>query len=47
MLAMCRELGFDVKRDPNDAATDLVSLDLTTRSFGANDNAALVRNAVH
>ena len=47
MLAMCRELGFDVKADPNDAGTDLVSLDLTTRSFGANDNAALVRSAVY
>ena len=44
MLAMCRELGFEVHRirrmpDP------IVSLDLTTRSFGANDNAALI-NAV-
>jgi acetyltransferase len=39
MLAMCRELGFEVKADPNDAGTALVSLDLTTRSVGANDNA--------
>jgi acetyltransferase len=47
MLAMCRELGFDVKTDPKDSGIVLVSLDLTTRSFGANDNAALVRSAVH
>lgn len=46
MLAMCRELGFDVKADPSDAGTSLVSLDLTTRSFGTNDNAAHVRQAM-
>jgi acetyltransferase len=46
MLAMCREFGFSVKADPNDAGTELVSLDLTARSFGANDNAALVRQAI-
>jgi acetyltransferase len=45
MLAMCRELGFTVKADPNDAGIALVSLDLTTR-FGANDNAALLRRSV-
>jgi acetyltransferase len=45
MLAMCRELGFNVKADPNDAGTVLVSLDLATRSFGANDNPALIRRA--
>jgi len=46
MLAMCRELGFIVKADPNDAATALVSLDLTSR-VGANDNAALLRRSVN
>jgi len=45
MLAMCRELGFSVKSDPNDAGTALVSLDLTSRP-GANDNAALLRRSV-
>jgi len=43
---MCRELGFIVKADPNDAATALVSLDLTSR-VGANDNAALLRRSVN
>jgi acetyltransferase len=43
MLAMCRNLGFGVKSDPNDAGTMLVSLDLRAHSFGAGDNAALVR----
>jgi acetyltransferase len=28
MLAMCRELGFDIKSDPRDASVVLVSLDL-------------------
>jgi acetyltransferase len=28
MLAMCRELGFAIKPDPNDAGTNLVRLDL-------------------
>ncbi len=46
MLAMCRELGFIVKADPNDAATALVSLDLTSR-VEANDNAALLRRSVN
>jgi acetyltransferase len=46
MLAMCRELGFEVKADPNDAGTALVSLDLTTRSIGVNDNATLVRHGL-
>jgi acetyltransferase len=46
MLTMCRELGFDVKTDPSEAGIMLVSLDLKTRSFGANDNAALVRKAM-
>jgi len=45
MLAMCRELGFKVKADPSDAGIELVSLDLTTRSFGAKDNAVLLRRA--
>ena len=45
MLAMCRELGFDVKADPNDASTALVSLDLKSR-VGANDNTALLRKSV-
>jgi acetyltransferase len=45
MLAMCRELGFSVKSDPNDAGTALVSLDLTSRS-GANGNAAPFRQSV-
>jgi acetyltransferase len=45
MLRMCRELGFNVKTDPSEAGTMLVSLDLETRSFGAN-KAALVRSAV-
>jgi acetyltransferase len=45
MLAMCRELGFSVKSDPNDPGTALVSLDLTSRP-GANDNAALLRRSV-
>jgi acetyltransferase len=45
MLAMCRELGFEVKADPNDAGIELVSLDLANRSFGANDSAALARRA--
>ncbi len=45
MLAMCRELGFEVKVDPSDAGVELVSLDLTTRSFGAKDNAVLLRRA--
>jgi acetyltransferase len=45
MLAMCRELGFSVKADPNDAGVAQVSLDLTNRS-GANDNAALVRRSI-
>jgi acetyltransferase len=45
MLAMCRELGFSVNADPNDAGVAQVSLDLTSRS-GANDNAALVRRSV-
>ena len=31
MLAMCRELGFKVKADPNDAGIALVSLDLASR----------------
>jgi acetyltransferase len=46
MLAMCRELGFIVKADPNDAATALVSLDLTSR-VEANDNTALLRRSVN
>lgn len=33
MLATCRQLGFSVKADPNDAG---ISLNLTDR-FGAND----------
>lgn len=45
MLAMCRELGFSVKADPNDTGIALVSLDLTSR-LGANDNAALFRRSV-
>jgi acetyltransferase len=45
MLAMCRELGFSVKADPNDAGVAQVSLDLTNRS-GANNNAALVRRSI-
>jgi acetyltransferase len=28
MIAMCRELGFDVKNDPRDAAVVTVTLDL-------------------
>src|SRR5262249_13643476 len=39
MLAMCRDLGFAVKTDPNDPGTALVSLNLATRP-GASDNAA-------
>ena len=30
MLAMCRELGFSVASDPQDAGVAIVSLDLTT-----------------
>jgi acetyltransferase len=45
MLAMCRELGFSVKADPNDAGIALVSLNLTSR-FGKNDDAALLRRSV-
>jgi acetyltransferase len=45
MVAMCRELGFSIKADPNDAGIELVSLDLASR-LGANDNAALVRRSV-
>jgi acetyltransferase len=45
MLAMCRELGFSVRMDPNDAGIALVSLDLTRR-MGANDNAALFQRLV-
>ena len=45
MLAMCRELGFSVKADPNDAGLALVWLDLTSR-MGAGDNASLLRQAV-
>jgi acetyltransferase len=30
MLNMCRDIGFDVKRDPNEPAVSLVSLDLAT-----------------
>jgi acetyltransferase len=43
MLAMCRELGFNVKADPNDAGTALVSLDLSTRSREKNDHGAPIR----
>lgn len=39
MLAMCREFGFSMKADPNDAGISLVSLTLMDR-FGANDKAA-------
>jgi hypothetical protein len=42
---MCRELGFSVKADPDDAATALVSLDLTSRP-DANGNAVLLRRSV-
>lgn len=35
MLAMCRELGFSAKADPNDAGIALVSLDLTGRRGAA------------
>ena len=45
MLAMCRELGFSVKADPNDAGLALVWLGLTSR-MGAGDNASLLRQAV-
>jgi acetyltransferase len=45
MLAMCRELGFNVKADSNDASTVMVSLDLTSR-VEANDNAGLLRRSV-
>jgi acetyltransferase len=45
MVAMCRELGFSVKPDPNDAGIELVSLDLTSR-LGTNDNAALLKRSV-
>ena len=45
MLAMCRELGFGVKADPNDAGISRVSLNLTDR-LGVNDNAALLRRSV-
>jgi len=41
MLAMCRELGFSVSADPNDAGTALVSLDLAT----GKRNAALLRRS--
>jgi acetyltransferase len=46
MLTMCRELGFTVKADPNDASTVLVSLDLTSR-VGVNEDAALLRRSVN
>jgi acetyltransferase len=46
MLAMCRELGFRVKTDPNDAGIALVSLDLTGR-LGATDKAGLLRRPIH
>lgn len=46
MLAMCRELGFNVKADPNDAGLAQVWLDLTSR-LGASNKAALLRPAVH
>jgi acetyltransferase len=45
MLAMCRELGFSVKADPNDAGVALVSLDLASR-VRVNDNAALFRRSI-
>jgi len=35
MLAMCRELGFTVKRDPNEARVSLVSLDLAPEDGAA------------
>jgi acetyltransferase len=46
MLAMCRELGFSVKTDPNDAGIALVSLDLVSRA-GTNDNTGMFRRSVH
>lgn len=44
MLAMCRELGFNMKADPNDAGISLVSLKLTNRA-GMNDAALLRQSA--
>jgi len=46
MLAMCRELGFSVKSDPNDAGTALVSLNLRDRAE-SKDNAAVLRRSVN
>jgi acetyltransferase len=45
MLAMCRELGFSVKADPNDAGTALVSLELTGPAR-ARDDGVLLRRSV-
>jgi acetyltransferase len=42
MLAMCRELGFRVKADPNEVGIARVSLDLAARS-GSNGNATFLR----
>lgn len=41
MLAMCRELGFSVKADPNDAGVAQVSLDLAARSQAGSSAASL------
>jgi acetyltransferase len=45
MLAMCRELGFSIRADPDDAGIALVSLDLTSR-LGASGNAVLLKRSV-
>jgi len=43
MLTMCRELGFDIKSDPKDAAIMLVSLDLAAPQAAQAISASLVQ----